>query len=31
MLVAGAAGGDAGRFTFNDDFPHVRISATRYG
>jgi aromatic ring-opening dioxygenase catalytic subunit (LigB family) len=31
MVVAGAAGDDPGRITFNDDFAHVRISAVHYG
>lgn len=31
MVVAGAAGNDAGRVTFNDDFMRTRISAVHYG
>jgi aromatic ring-opening dioxygenase catalytic subunit (LigB family) len=31
MVVAGAAGSDAGRVTFNDDFMRARISAVHYG
>jgi len=31
MVVAGAAGSDAGRVTFNDDFMRTRISALHYG
>ena len=31
MVVAGAAGNDDGRVTFNDDFMRTRISAVHYG
>jgi len=31
MVVAGAAGNDNGRVTFNDEFMRTRISAVRYG
>lgn len=31
MVVAGAAGDDRGRVTFNDDFMRTRISALHYG
>jgi hypothetical protein len=31
MVVAGAAGDDPGRVTFNDDFMRTRISALHYG
>jgi len=31
MVVAGAAGDDVGRVTFNDEWMHTRISAFQYG
>jgi aromatic ring-opening dioxygenase catalytic subunit (LigB family) len=31
MIVAGAAGDDVGRITFNDDMMSARVSAVRYG
>ncbi|MDB4979460.1 MAG: hypothetical protein JWM82_212 [Myxococcales bacterium] len=31
MVVAGAAGDDVGRITFNDDLMNVRVSAVQYG
>ena len=31
MVVAGAAGDDVGRITFNDDLMSARVSAVQYG
>ena len=31
MVIAGAAGDDVGRITFNDDLMNVRVSAVQYG
>jgi len=31
MVVAGAAGDDVGRITFNDDLMGARVSAIQYG